>query len=37
VTNRAMLERLITAGDDTITARLDPQSRAWDRYFRVTP
>jgi hypothetical protein len=37
VTNRAMLERLIVAADDTITAKLDPTSPAWESYFRVMP
>lgn len=32
-TNREMLERLITAADDKITARLDPKSCAWNAYF----
>jgi hypothetical protein len=32
-THREMLERLIVAADDTITAGLDPRSRAWDAYF----
>ena len=35
VTQRAMLERLIAAADDTITAELDPRSRAWDAYFKL--
>lgn len=36
VTHREMLERLIVAADDKITAKLDPKSHAWDAYFNVT-
>ncbi len=36
VTRREMLESLITAADDKITAKLDPRSRKWDVYFDVT-
>jgi hypothetical protein len=35
VTRRALLERLIVAADDSITANLDPRWREWDAYFRV--
>jgi hypothetical protein len=35
VTQREMLERLIVAADDTITAEFDPGSRAWDAYFKL--
>jgi hypothetical protein len=37
VTQREMLEHLITAADDKITTKLDPKSRTWDTYFNVTP
>jgi hypothetical protein len=36
VTNRKILERLIAAADDKITAKLDPTSAAWDAYFKAT-
>jgi hypothetical protein len=36
MTQREMLERLILAADDRITAKLDPTSPKWDTYFNVT-
>jgi len=36
-TNREMLERLITAADDEITAKLDYPSPQWAAYMDVTP
>jgi hypothetical protein len=36
LTQRQMLERLITTADDKITGRLDPASDAWEEYFSVT-
>jgi hypothetical protein len=37
VTNREMLQRLITAADADIVAALDPTSPEWSGYFDVTP
>ncbi len=36
VTQRAMLEKMITAADRSITGRLDPDSTEWAGYFGVT-
>ena len=36
VTQRDMLERLITAADDEITAKLIPDAPEWTAYFTVT-
>ena len=36
VTQRDMLERLITAADDEITAKLVPGSAKWTAYFTIT-
>ena len=33
VTQREMLERLITTADDRITRRLDPGTPGWAKYF----
>lgn len=37
ITQRDMLERLITAADDKITAKLNPNAAEWSAYFSVTP
>jgi hypothetical protein len=36
ITQRAMLERLITTTEGKITKGLDPETPAWDAYFNVT-
>jgi hypothetical protein len=36
ISQRDMLERLITAADERITRRFDPTSSAWEAYFNVT-
>jgi len=36
VSQREMLEQLITAADGRITKRLDPTSPEWTAYFSVT-
>jgi hypothetical protein len=36
LTQRQMLERLITVADDKITSKLDPGSPEWDAYISVT-
>lgn len=36
VTRRELLEQMIIAADDEITAQLDPASPEWAEYFDVT-
>ena len=36
VTQRAMLEQMIRAADDAVTATLAPGTPEWDAYFAVT-
>ena len=36
VTQRDMLEQLITAADDEVVSNLDPRSPEWTAYFSVT-
>jgi hypothetical protein len=36
VSQRAMLEQLVTAADERISRRLDPTSPAWAAYFSGT-
>jgi len=36
ISQRAMVERLITAADERIVRRLEPDTPEWASYFRVT-
>lgn len=36
ITKRAMLENLIQEADHKLLSSLDPDSKEWDEYFKVT-
>jgi hypothetical protein len=36
VTSREVLERLILEADETIVKTIDPETAAWNTYFKVT-